>query len=175
MSENVQPNQNNNSEEIDLGQLFKMIGDGFRKFFNFIGNIIKGIFGIIIAFLLFIQLHIIKFIIAGVIGVVIGGYLDYRKEPVYVSTMVLEPNFQSVQQLYNNINFYNDIPLTVELPNQVTCKILTTDVALKGQTVSSSYKPATLDNGINIQVPPFIESGDMILVDTRNAEYIKKI
>ena len=74
-----------------------------------------------------------------------------------------------------NINFYNDRPLSVELPNQVTCKILTTDVALKGQTVSSSYKPATLDNGINIQVPPFIESGDMILVDTRNVEYIKKI
>jgi len=61
------------------------------------------------------------------------------------------------------------------LPNQVTCKILTTDVALKGQTVSSSYKPATLDNGINIQVPPFIESGDIIIVDTRNVEYIKKI
>ena len=79
------------------------------------------------------------------------------------------------ENLQVNINFYNDRPLTVELPNQVTCKILTTDVALKGQTVSSSYKPATLDNGINIQVPPFIESGDMILVDTRNLEYIKKI
>ena len=79
------------------------------------------------------------------------------------------------ENLQVNINFYNDRPLTVELPNQVTCKILTTDVALKGQTVSSSYKPATLDNGINIQVPPFIESGDVILVDTRNVEYIKKI
>ena len=79
------------------------------------------------------------------------------------------------ENLEVSINFYNDRPLTVELPNQVTCKILTTDVALKGQTVSSSYKPATLDNGINIQVPPFIESGDMILVDTRNVEYIKKI
>jgi len=79
------------------------------------------------------------------------------------------------ENLQVNINFYNDIPLTVELPNQVTCKILTTDVALKGQTVSSSYKPATLDNGINIQVPPFIESGDIIIVDTRNMEYIKKI
>ena len=79
------------------------------------------------------------------------------------------------ENLKVSINFYNDRPLTVELPNQVTCKILTTDVALKGQTVSSSYKPATLDNGINIQVPPFIESGDMILVDTRNVEYIKKI
>jgi len=79
------------------------------------------------------------------------------------------------ENLQVSINFYNDRPLAVELPNQVTCKILTTDVALKGQTVSSSYKPATLDNGINIQVPPFIESGDVIIVDTRNVEYIKKI
>ena len=74
-----------------------------------------------------------------------------------------------------NISFYNDRPLVVDLPNQVTCKITSTDVALKGQTVSSSYKPATLDNGINIQVPPFIESGDTIIVDTRTIEYVKKI
>jgi len=74
-----------------------------------------------------------------------------------------------------SISFYNEEPLMVELPNQVTCKIETTDVALKGQTVSSSYKPATLDNGINIQVPPFIDNGDKIIVDTRTMEYIKKI
>ena len=73
-----------------------------------------------------------------------------------------------------NISFYNDKPLAVDLPNQVTCKIMSTDVALKGQTVSSSYKPATLDNGINIQVPPFIESGDTIIVDTRTIKYVKK-
>ena len=79
------------------------------------------------------------------------------------------------ENLQVTINFYNDRPLTVELPNQVTCKILTTDVALKGQTVSSSYKPATLDNGINIQVPPVVESGAEIIVDTRTIEYIKKI
>ena len=79
------------------------------------------------------------------------------------------------ENLEVNINFYNDHPLTVDLPNQVTCKIESTDVAVKGQTVSSSYKPATLDNGINIQVPPFIESGDTIIVDTRTIEYVKKI
>ena len=72
------------------------------------------------------------------------------------------------------INFYNEKPLSVDLPNQIKCKIETTDVALKGQTVSSSYKPATLTNGINIQVPPFIESGDEIIIDTRTIEYIKK-
>ena len=74
-----------------------------------------------------------------------------------------------------SISFYNEAPLTVELPNQVTCTIDTTDVALKGQTASSSYKPATLDNGINIQVPPFIDSGDKVIVDTRTMEYVKKI
>ena len=46
---------------------------------------------------------------------------------------------------------------------------------LKGQTVSSSYKPATLENGLSIQVPPFIEAGDNIILDSRNLEYIKKI
>ena len=73
------------------------------------------------------------------------------------------------------VSFYNENPLTLQLPNQVSCTIETTDVALKGQTVSSSYKPATLDNGIKIQVPPFIESGDKIIVDTRTIEYVKKV
>ena len=80
-----------------------------------------------------------------------------------------------IENLGVSVSFYNDKPISVNLPNQVTCKIKTTDVALKGQTVSSSYKPATLENGLNIQVPPFIETGDDIIVDTRNLEYIKKI
>ena len=73
------------------------------------------------------------------------------------------------------ISFYDERPIVVDLPNQVKCKIDKTDAALKGQTVSSSYKPATLVNGLNIQVPPFIESGDEIIIDTRNLEYIKKL
>ena len=73
------------------------------------------------------------------------------------------------------IGIYNDVPIKIDLPNQINCKIETTDASLKGQTVSSSYKPATLENGIKIQVPPFIESGDTVVVDTRSIEYIKKI
>ena len=79
------------------------------------------------------------------------------------------------ENLEVSINFYDENPLSVNLPNQITSKVKTTDVALKGQTVSSSYKPATLENGINIQVPPFIEVGDDIIVDTRTIEYVKKI
>ena len=79
------------------------------------------------------------------------------------------------ENLEVTISFYNENAISVELPNQVTCKIKSTDVALKGQTVSSSYKPAVLENGLNIQVPPFIESEDEIIIDTRTLEYIKKI
>ena len=79
------------------------------------------------------------------------------------------------ENLEVNVKFHDNKAIGVELPNQINCKIETTEVALKGQTVSSSYKPAILDNGINIQVPPFIESGDTIIVDTRTMEYVKKI
>ncbi len=73
------------------------------------------------------------------------------------------------------IGIYNDLPIKIDLPNQIECRIETTDAAIKGQTVASSYKPALLENGVNVQVPPFIESGDVIIVDTRTIEYVKKI
>ena len=95
--------------------------------------------------------------------------IEIKKELVGEKGKLLSEN------LGVSVSFYNDNPISIELPNQVKCKISSTDVALKGQTVSSSYKPATLDNGLNIQVPPFIESGDEVIVDTRNFEYVKKI
>ena len=79
------------------------------------------------------------------------------------------------ENLEVSISFYNENAISIDLPNQVTCRISSTDVALKGQTVSSSYKPAILDNGIKIQVPPFVEVEDNIILDTRTLEYVKKI
>ena len=90
-------------------------------------------------------------------------------------SIVGEKGKMLTENLDVTISFYNENPINIDLPNQVECKIKSTDVALKGQTVSSSYKPAILDNGLSIQVPPFIEAGDEVIVDTRNLEYIKKI
>ena len=95
--------------------------------------------------------------------------IEIKKETVGDKGKLLTENLEV------SVSFYNENPLSIELPNHVNCKIETTDAAIKGQTVSSSYKPATLDNGLSIQVPPFIETGDEIIVDTRNLEYIKKI
>ena len=95
--------------------------------------------------------------------------IEIKKETVGDKGKLLTENLEV------SVSFYNENPISIELPNQVQCKIESTDVALKGQTVSSSYKPATLDNGLNIQVPPFIETDDKIIIDTRNLEYVKKI
>ena len=95
--------------------------------------------------------------------------INIKKEIIEKKGKFLTENLEVI------INFYDENALSVNLPNQIQCKIDSTDVALKGQTVSSSYKPAILDNGLKIQVPPFIESGDIILVDTRTIEYVKKV
>ena len=78
------------------------------------------------------------------------------------------------ENLEVKISFYNENAISVELPKHINCKIESTDASVKGQTVSSSYKPAVLENGFKIQVPPFIENGDEIIIDTRNMEYVKK-
>ena len=95
--------------------------------------------------------------------------IDVKKDIIGEKGKLLKEN------LNVDLIFHEEKAIGIDLPNQVQFKIKSTDVALKGQTVSSSYKPAILENDIKIQVPPFIESGDEILVDTRTIEYIKKI
>ena len=73
------------------------------------------------------------------------------------------------------ISFYDEKPIQIELPNQIVSEVRETEIAIKGQTISSSYKPAILDNELKIQVPPFINIGDKIMIDTRTLEYLKKI
>ena len=73
------------------------------------------------------------------------------------------------------ITFMDDKPISFSLPKNIECIVDETDAVVKGQTAASSYKPAKLKNGVSITVPPFIESGDKIILDTRNLEYVKKV
>ena len=79
------------------------------------------------------------------------------------------------ENLEVTISFMDEKPISIALPNNIECKIESTDAAIKNQTASSSYKPAILDCGIKINVPPFIDSGEKILVDTRTLEYVKRV
>ena len=72
------------------------------------------------------------------------------------------------------LELYEEKPISVQLPDQVEAQIVEADAVVKGQTASSSYKPAILDNGVRVMVPPHIESGTRIIVDVYNQEYVKK-
>ncbi len=97
-------------------------------------------------------------------------------EQIEIDKSVLgEKNKLMKENMEVTIQFYEDQALSVDLPPHVELKIDVTDATIKGQTASSSYKPATLENGIKITVPPFINSGDKIILDTRTLEYIKKV
>ncbi len=69
---------------------------------------------------------------------------------------------------------YEDKPISVQLPNQIDAMIVEADAVVKGQTASSSYKPAILDNGVRVMVPPFIGAGTRIVVDVYSREYVRK-
>ena len=97
-------------------------------------------------------------------------------EQIEISKNLLDEKSKLLKEnMEVDIQFYDDQAMSVQLPNTVELIIETTDAAIKGQTASSSYKPATLENGIKIMVPPFINSGDKISLDTRTLEYIKKV
>ncbi len=69
------------------------------------------------------------------------------------------------------VEFYEDTPLGVSLPEKVTLEVTETEPVIKGQTASSSYKPALLENGLRIGVPPFVSAGDRVIVSTAEREY----
>ncbi|GAB4536069.1 MAG: elongation factor P [Parvularculaceae bacterium] len=72
------------------------------------------------------------------------------------------------------VEFHGDRPLSVRLPEQVTLEIKETEPTVKGQTAASSYKPAVLENGLRVMVPPFIESGEKIVVQTEDVSYLRR-
>ncbi len=72
------------------------------------------------------------------------------------------------------LELYDEKPISVQLPDQVEAEIVEADAVVKGQTASSSYKPAMLDNGVRVMVPPHITAGTRIIVDVYSQEYVKR-
>jgi len=73
------------------------------------------------------------------------------------------------------VTFYDNKALSIDLPAQVELKVTETDPALKGATAAAQYKPATLETGLKVTVPPHIATGDMIVVDTRDGKYLSRV
>ena len=104
-------------------------------------------------------------------------FMDNKNfEQISIPKLLTEDKYKLLKEnLEVTITFMEEKPISLELPKNIECTIESTDVAIKNQTASSSYKPAKLDCGININVPPFIESGEKIIIDTRTLEYVRKV
>jgi len=163
--------QPNNEEEVDLGSLFIIIGKGFSKFFNFIGSIFKGIFDFLIEILLFLKKNIIKIGLATIFGAVCGFLLQSNSSEKYGSDLLLEPNFKSVMQLYNNIQFYNDLVKQKDTIGLVNTFNLSKEEAasLKKFTV----EPIVNDNDIINGYDEFITEVDTATVSSYSFEEFK--
>jgi hypothetical protein len=148
MSTNQQKesSKSNNEEEVDLGSLFVMIGKGFSKFFNFIGDIFKGFFHFLVIILIFLKENSIKIGIAGFLGLIAGVFLEVKTPKKFESEMLLQPNFESTRQLYNNVNYYNDL---VKQKDTISLqKIFNLDKKIAGSLQAFEIAPIITDRDI---------------------------
>jgi len=164
-------NQKTNEEEVDLGSLFIIIGNGFKKLFNFIGSVFKGLFHFLISILIFLKDNIVKIGIAAFIGFAIGVFLQVKSADKYESQMLVQPNFKSANQLYNNISYYNDLVKQKDTANiQKTFKIdKETAASLKKFTI----EPIINENDIINSYNDFILDVDTTTVKSYNFEDFK--
>ncbi len=101
-------------EEIDLVKLFSLIGNVFTDFFNFLGKIIKGIFHYLILFLIFIRQHILKLVIAIVLGAIVGTFVDKLSAKKYSYDMIIQPNYNSIDQIFELQEYYNTLIMNAD-------------------------------------------------------------
>ena len=102
-------NTPNNSEEVDLGQLFKHIGNVFDRFFKFIASIFKNIFLAFVWFIFLVKKRIIILALATISGLIIGALSKKTAIPKYESSVTVVQNYQTGENLYNSVGYYNDL------------------------------------------------------------------
>jgi elongation factor P len=85
-----------------------------------------------------------------------------------------DSHFYLLANIKVTVNFYQNSPVGIELPGSVELKIIDTEPSLKTATVTSSYKPATVETGLKIQVPPFISEGEVVRIDTSDGKYLER-
>lgn len=85
-----------------------------------------------------------------------------------------DSHFYLLPNIKVTVNFYQNSPVGIELPGSVELKVIETEPSLKTATVTSSYKPATVETGLKIQVPPFIGEGEVVRIDTSDGKYLER-
>jgi len=150
------------SDEVDIIQIFNLIGKAFKSLFNFIGNILEQLFKLFIILILFIKKHVIKIGIAGAIGFIAGSISDYREEVFYTNSMVVRPNFSTNEQLLERLKLLQHVTRlrdtftlaeTLKLPIEEARNIL-----------YIGYKPLTNVNSRLKSFNEFVKDADTLTI-----------
>lgn len=156
-----QPQQ---SEEVDLGQLFKLIGNAFDRLFRFIGHIFNKLFLAFVWLIFFIKKHFIKFVIAGVVGIALGILLEKTSEPVYKSYITVKQNYKTGENLYNSIAYYNDLVMQEDV--NALEKILSVEPGVASSILDFEIKSIITENQKIKEFDSYLKTLDTTLAKT---------
>jgi hypothetical protein len=160
------------NDEVDLGNLFKIIGKGFKNLFNAIAWFLSWLFNLLVQLLIFFRNNLLKLGVSMIIGAVIGLFLDLNTPKPYYSNMVVEPNFKSTQQLYSHILFYHELVKQKETDQLASILSISPEEAkdLKGFYV----EPIRNENEKYEFFISFIETKDTAIIKRIDLESFKK-
>lgn len=133
-----------NSEEVDLGQLFKMIGKSFDRFFKFIISLLNKLVLAVVWMIFFVKKHIIKLILAGVIGFAFGFFKKKFSKPSFTSSIIIKQNYPFGETLYNAINYYQG--LVEDSDNIALAEVLDIDPSYASSIISIEIKELISNN-----------------------------
>ena len=152
------------SEEVDLGQLFKLIGNMFERLFRFIGSIFNKLFLVFVWLVFFIKKHFLKFVIAGVLGILLGFILEKTSGPVYKSYITVKQNYKTGEDLYNSIDYYND--LINQGDNQTLANVIEIDTASANSILAFEIESVISENDRVKSFDRYTKELDSVLAST---------
>lgn len=160
-NQNMSPEQPR-SNEIDLKELFRMIGKAFSKLFKFLRNLFLVVFDLIIKVLIIMRVHVLKFAIVGFLSIIVGWFIDSRQKPIYGSVMYVEANYDSTRQLYSNIKYYNGLTEDKDSTKLAEIFNITEDEA--GTLLGFFIEPDVTENGMLNAYNDFMKKTDTTFV-----------
>lgn len=164
----------NNSDEVDLGQLFKMIGNMFDRFFRFLGNIFNKLFLAFVWCVFFVKKHIVLILIAGALGFGYGYLREHRSKPIYKSSVIIKQNYSTGENLYNTINYYNGL---LSQKDYVTlAQELSIDTSYVTSIISFGVEALITENERLVHYDNYTKKLDSALVSTIDyKDYIENV
>ena len=163
MSKDLQtpPNQ---SEEVDLGQLFKLIGKTFDRLFKFISDTFKKLFLSFVWFVFFVKKHFVKIVIAGIVGFAYGFFRQSKGEPIYKSTTVLKQNYNTGENLYRLVDYYNELIAEADTVNLGS--VLNIDAKKAASMIQLEIEPVVTQNEKLEDFDEYTKGLDSIIAST---------